>query len=406
MRVLFCHTNFPGQFGGFGAWLAERGWDVMFATGREGAQPPTGTRLFRFTHHKSGAPETHRHARPLDQALKTAESFAAAAIRGRAQGFAPDVIVAHSGWGAGTYAKAVWPEARFVSYAEWWYNWPRVDVHPDDPPPSDPTAVAAKALARNAPMLLDLAAADAVLVPTHFQAAQFPGWLRPRISVLHDGVDTAGFAPDPDARDALAASLGLPAEAEILSYATRGMEPYRGFPEFMRALARLQAERPRLHAVIAGEDRVAYGEPLPEGESWKQRLLAELPLDTARVHFTGLLPPLDYRRLLQGTDVHVYLTLPFVLSWSMIEAMSTGCRLVVSDVDPVTEALGHDAVALKVSHYAPEALARTIATALDDLDAGRRRGLAARRRAQLAYGRDWLWPARADLIAGPSLAPG
>lgn len=404
MRILFSHTNFPGQFGAFGAWLASQGWDVVFATGRKDAAPPKGTRLFRFEAAADGAPETHRHARGYDRALRTAESFAAAAMRARAQGVAPDVIVAHSGWGAGTYAKAVWPEARFVAYVEWWYAHPRPDVLPDEPPPSCEVALRARAAARNAPMLADLAQADLALCPAAFQAAQFPDFLRARLHVTADGVDCATFSPDPAARARLD-EFGVPADAEVVSYATRGMEPYRGFPDFMRALARLQAQRPALHAVIAGEDRAAYGAPPAEGGTWKAKMLAELDLDLSRVHFTGLLPQDRYRLLLQGTDAHVYLTVPFVLSWSFLDAMSAGCPLVASDTAPVREAAGPTGeAALLVPPGDVEALAAAIARTLDDRTEARARGDRARARALASYDRARLWPERAALLR--SLAAG
>lgn len=398
MRILFAHTNFPAQFGAFGAWLATQGWDVVFATARSGAEPPAGCRMLRFQTARDGAPETHRHGRGLDRALRTAESFAVVAAKARQSGLAPDVVVAHSGWGAGTYAKAVWPEARFAPYVEWWYRHPRADAHPAEPDPADPAATRARAVSRNAPMLLDLATADAVLCPTQFQAAQFPDWIRARFTVMHDGVDAAALAPDPAGRARLIGELGLPAEAEIVSYAARGMEPYRGFPEFLRAVAALQKRRPRLHAVIAGEDRVVYGESLPEGESWKRRVLAALDLDPARLHFVGHVPPARLRVMMQGADLHVYLTLPFVLSWSMIEAMSVGCRLVVSDVAPVREALGGRDAAILVDHHDPDALVAAIARGLDEREAGARRGAAARARVLAAYDRRWLWPARAAFL--------
>ncbi|MFW5680991.1 MAG: glycosyltransferase, partial [Pseudomonadota bacterium] len=396
MQILFTHTNFPGQFGPFGAWLAERGWDVLFATGREDAQPPARCRMFHFPCGQAAA-ETHRHAHGLDRALRTAEAFAIVAKRVRERGIVPDVVVAHGGWGAGTYAKAVWPETCFVTYAEWWYRHPRADVHPAEPPPRDPVAERARALAANAPMLLDLAQADLILCPTTFQATQFPAWLRARLLVDPDGVDTDLFAPDPTARGRLA-TYGVPADAEVVTYATRGMEPYRGFPEFLRALALLQQSRPCLHAVIAGRDRVVYGAALPPGESWKQRMLAELELDATRTHFVDLLPLPAYADLLRASDLHVYLTLPFVLSWSMLEAMSIGCPLVASDVAPVREAVGTSGAAELVDHHDVEALAATIARGLDDRPAALARGARARARILEAYDRAWLWPARADRL--------
>lgn len=398
MRILFAHTNHPAQFGAFGAWLAARGWDVVFATARSGARPPPGARMFRFEAATSGAPETHRHARSLDRALRTAESFAAAAMRARDQGFTPDVVVAHSGWGAGSYAKAVWPASRFVPYVEWWYAYPRADILPGDPPPTCETASRAQATARNAPMLLDLAQADLALCPTAFQAAQFPDWLRARLHVAHDGVDCATLRPDPQARARLA-EFGAPPDAELVTYAARGLEPHRGFPEFLRALALLQKTRPRLFALIAGEDRAAYGAPPADGGTWKARMLGELGLDRARLRFTGLLPRAQHRALLQGTDLHVYLTVPFVLAWSFIEAMSVGAPLLASDAAPVREALGDSDGARLVDHTDAGALASAMARCLDEPAEARARGGRARLRALAAYDHAKLWPQRAALLA-------
>jgi len=162
----------------------------------------------------------------------------------------PDVVMAHSGLGVGTFAKSIWPEAHYVPYVEWYYRHPHVDATPDvkDTSPEDARALA---LGRNAPTLVDLAIGDAAVCPTQFQADQFPQHLRKRLTILHDGVDCATLCPDPDAKMDIA-GLDLPEDAEIISYATRGMELHRGFPQFMRALAELQKQRPKLHAVIGG----------------------------------------------------------------------------------------------------------------------------------------------------------
>ncbi|GAA0303608.1 glycosyltransferase [Rhodovulum strictum] len=322
MNILFSHLNFPAQFGAFGANLARQGWSVTFVTERTDAVPPPGCRMFRMTPHRTPTEGVHRFARPLEAAMINGQAFANAALAARQAGLSPDIVVAHSGWGAGTFARAVWPQAKLVSYVEWYYRFPPVDAVGPIPPGNDADR-RALALARNAPTLLDLAEADLVLCPTQFQADQFPGWIRDRLTVLHDGVDTGFFTPDPQARLDLP-GVTIPEGAEIVSYATRGMEPTRGFPDFMRALALLQARRPGLHAVIGGQDRAAYGAGPPDGTSWKRHMLAELDLDPARLHWPGLLARGPWRNLLQSTHVHVYLTVPFVLSWSLVEAMAAG----------------------------------------------------------------------------------
>ncbi|MEM9147845.1 MAG: glycosyltransferase, partial [Pseudomonadota bacterium] len=285
-------------------------------------------------------------------------------------------------WGAGLFAKDVWPETCYIPYFEWWYQYPPVDSSfmPDWTPDEDSRL---RQRIRNTPLLLDFEAADRRIAPTEFQADQFPAHMRAKLTVIHDGVDTDTHAPAPE-RHAQVAGLDIAAMPEIVTYATRGMEPQRGFPEFMRALALLQKRRPKLHAIIVGEDRVAYGKPLPKGESWKARMLAELDLDLSRIHFTGHLPRPDYLAVLQVSDAHVYLTVPFVLSWSMLEAMSAGVRLVASDVAPVREFVKDGETGLLVDFHKPQRIANGVERLLEDRAEAFRLGAAAR--AQIVEG--------------------
>ncbi len=394
--VLFVHTNFPAQFGDFGAWAAHLGWDVWFATTRQDLVAPPRCRMFTFQT-ADASNDADALTRPMDKALRQGWAFAQAAEDARAQGLVPDLVVAHSGWGVGTFVKAVWPDTKLVAYMEWWYNHPACDVAPEEPPHGSELEQGARAIAQNAPSAADAALAEAIIVPTSFQASQFPAPIRPRIHVLHDGIDTVSHAPDPDARDAMA-THGVPEGAPLVTYATRGMEPYRGFPQFMRALDVLQSARADLHAIIVAEDRVAYGVALPDGDSWKARMLTELDLDESRLHFTGLLPQDQYAKVLQASDAHVYLTIPFVLSWSFIEALSTGCPIVASDTAPVREAADGSGAVL-VDHMDTAALAAAIEKLLDDPETARRASLKSRKRALIAYDRKWLWPAKLNLLA-------
>ncbi len=331
--VLFVHDDFPAQFGGFAAWLAARGWEVGFATAAPAARAD-GIRILRYAPHRAPSPATHPYAQPMDRAALAAQAFVRAALAARRDGYRPDVVVAHSGPGAGMFARDVFPDAAYVPYLEWWYRFPGADVTflggaaPGVEAPMHERA-------RNAPIAMDLAAADAAICPTTFQAAQFPAVFRDLIAVLHDGVDTAAFRPDPGVDPTLGGLVA--ADARVVSYATRGMEPHRGFPEFIAALPAILAADARAVAVIAGENRVAYGGDRQRGIDWKMRALAAADVDPARVRFVGTLGARDYRALLQRSDAHVYLTVPFVLSWSMLEAMSSGVALVASDTEPVRE---------------------------------------------------------------------
>lgn len=406
--ILFSHQNYPAQFGGFGRFLAARGWDVTFATARADARAPAGCRLLPMKPHRSPTTGVHRYATGLEKAMINGQAFANAAIRARErEGLRPDIVVAHSGWGSGTFCKAVWPECRYAAYVEWFYRWPSVDVA-DGEAAGSVEDRRAHALARNAPTLLDLAEADLVFCPTEFQARRFPEGFRRNMIVQHDGVETRKIRPNRRVGAAVAGRL-LPPEAEIVTYATRGMEPHRGFPDFIRAVAALQKLRPRLHAVIAGEDRVAYGPPLPAGESWKGRMLAEADLDMDRVHFVGTLPHARFVELLQAAHAHVYFTVPFVLSWSVIEAMSAGCPLVASDNAAVREALTDGRTALLVDHRDIAATVAAVSRLLDDRALALHLGDGARREAVQRFDAGWIWPAREEclrrLIAPETAAP-
>lgn len=397
MQIVFAHQNHPAQFGEFALYLARAGWDVLFATASKDAQPLPGCRLIRMSPHREPAEGIHRFAHGMERAMINGQAFANAAMSARARGIRPDVVVAHSSWGSGTFAKAVWPETKLVAYVEWYYTWPHIDATGTEPH-STPEDGRAHALSRNATLLLDLVQADLAICPSRFQADRFPHRLRRNMEVMPDGLDMVRHAPADEPVRPEAASH-IPEDAEILTYATRGMEPHRGFPEFCRALERLQKTRKGLYAIIGGEDRVAYGRQLPEGESWKRRMLAELDLDESRIVWTGPLPRTEYIKLLQSSHCHAYLSVPFVLSWSFLEAMCIACPLVASDTAPVREAATDGAEAVLVDHRDIGALASAIERQLDDRDAARALGKAARARIRRDHDAAWVFPMRAHRLA-------
>jgi len=393
--ILFVHTNFPAQFGAMGARLRAGGWRVAFATERAGARSDI-FEVLPFRRHREPSKQTHRYLIGMERAVITGQGAARAFYDARARGFRPDVIIAHAGWGAGLFARDVWPGAAYVPYVEWWYRYPPIDsVFLDAHAPSEDVRLMQRL--RNAPTLMDLDAGAFAICPTQFQAAQFPARWRPAIEVIHDGVDVALHAPAAQ-RPSAVGGVDLTGAREIVTYATRGMEPQRGFPQFMRALAALQTRRPGLHALIVGEDRVAYGAQLPQGESWRRRMEAELDLDPARTHFLGRLPRPDYVRALQASDAHVYLTAPFVLSWSLLEAMAIGCPLVASDTAPVREVARHGETALLAGFHDTGAIADAVERLLEDRALARRLGAAAREAIIADYAFDALWPRKRALL--------
>jgi glycosyltransferase involved in cell wall biosynthesis len=376
MNILFVHDNFPAQFGALGGYLETKGWSVRYATAWEHA-PKSSSRFLKYTPHRSVTEGVHPYARNFEKAAINGQASARAMMEAREQGYIPDIIVTHSGWGSGMFARDIWPEAKFVCYLEWWYQYPAPDtvslgVYEDN------LQNRLTQRTRNIAIAMDIAGADLCLCPTEFQASQFPADLCDRLTVLHDGIDIEMHKPSTIPIDNVA-KLDVATMPEVVTFVTRGMEPHRGFPQFMRALATLQSRRPGLHAIIGGRDRVAYGRKLPDGESWKTKMLAELEgrLDLSRVHFISLQPRNEYVRVLQATNVHVYLTADFVLSWSLLDSMAVGCPLVVSDCPPVREYMSED-TGLLVGLHDEFALADKIEEALDNPVDMKAKGAAAR----------------------------
>ena len=393
MRVLFLHNNFPAQFGAVAHHLASRGHEVTFGTRWKG-KPPRWLRMVRYQPHREVGKEQHPYVAFLENAVLNGQALARVGLKMKGEGYSPDLVVAHSGWGPGLYVRDVWPDARYVGYFEWYYQPRGVDVgFLDKATPDDELRIRT----RNAAILLDLAACNWGIVPTTFQASRFPDLMRRKLTVQHDGVDTVRYAPKPGRRLKLP-GLDLSHVEELVTYVGRGMEPYRGFPQAMTAFAEVQKRRPHAHVVIVGTDRVAYGARLPDGDTWRKRMLRELDFDRDRLHFTGPLPRDHYREVLLASSVHVYLTVPFVLSWSMIEAMSAGCLLVASDTGPVREVVRDGENGLLAGFFDTKGLADRICEALarpkDFADVRE----AARRTAVEHYPASKLVPLRARLL--------
>lgn len=383
MRVLFLHNNFPAQYRHIAAHLGQDPQHkAVYITRREQYQIPGVTKLILKPSRAAGQ-QTHHYIRPLEDSVLHGQAAARIGMALRQQGFIPDVIVAHVGWGPGMFMKDIFPESAHLGHFEWFYQRHNSnnDFLPEDK--NRPLDDYLRLRMFNVNILPELLSCDWGYVPTAYQRAQFPTEFQSKLSLLHEGVDTEFFCPDPAAR----MPIDLPADAEVVTYGTRGMEPYRGFPQFMRSLPRLLAKRPKAHIVIMGEDRVAYGTPLPSEQSWKKIMLAELEgkLDMNRVHFTGPLRYADYVRVLQASHLHVYLTIPFVLSWSLIEAMACGALILASDTPPVREAMDHDVHGWLSDFFDHEAMADRMDEMLGQGAALDRLRRAARERALARY---------------------
>ena len=368
-KYLFIHQNFPGQFKHLAPALAARGHEVV---GLGMCEPAVATPGVRYLRHAVEAAAAHHPVPPqlkdLQSKVLRGESAAAAMQALKDEGYAPDVVFVHPGWGEALFVKDVFPKAKLLVYAEYYYELEGGDSF-FDPEFSRPNAAAVQRLRlRNTHLLHAMSVADGALSPTTFQRDRHPAWFRERISVIHDGIDTDRFRPDAGASVQLrSAGLTLRADDEVVVFVARQLEPYRGYHIFMRALPELLKRRPNARVVIVGGDGVSYGAAPPKGKTWKQIFRDEVAggIDAGRVHFVGKVPHAVLTQLMQVAAVYTYLTYPFVLSWSLMEAMSCGCLIVASDTAPVREVIAHGRNGLLVDFFDHQALAAAVADALE-----------------------------------------
>ncbi len=343
MKILFVHQNFPGQFLYLAPELQKRGHQVRALTDATN-QRQTGIETLRYKHTAQPVePAVARLGRNYAVMSDRGVTVARAALQLRQKGYIPDVIFGHSGWGETLFLKEVWPEARLIIYAEFYYRGRGADVGFDPEFSSRNFDQVMIAQGRAAYLGQALTHADAGLSPTHWQASTYPPSLRQMITVIFDGVNTATLRPEPAAQFTLPDGKTLRAGDEVLTFVNRNLEPYRGYHTFLRALPDVLAARPQAQVVIVGGDGVSYGAAPPGETGWKQRFLAEVQdrLDMTRVHFVGKLPYPQFISLMQVSRAHAYLTYPFVLSWSMVEAMACGAHVIGSATAPVEEVIQH-----------------------------------------------------------------
>jgi len=400
VRLLFVHQNFPGQYRHLAAHFARQpGCEVLGlgdARNVSGKPRIPGVKLFGYRFEDPSPADAFNGAVLRASARGQAVARAAAALRRR--GFRPDVVCAHIGWGEALFLKDVFPESKLLLYSEFFYRGRGADLGFDPEFPASAEKLL-RTRVMNAPLLMALDAADWGVTPTRWQHSRFSPAQRARISVIHDGIDT-------DAIRILGNDF-LGGE-EIVTYVSRNLEPYRGFHVFMRAIPAIQRLRPKARIVIVGGDEVSYSPRLAEGETWRARLLRELEgrIDLSRVTFTGRIPYADYLALLRRSSAHVYLTYPFVLSWSMLEAMAAGCLVIGSRTPPVEEVIEDRRNGLLVDFFCPEAIAQRVDDALSRPEEMRSLREAARKTILERYdlGRVCL-PAQARLVERLAGAP-
>lgn len=367
MKILFVHQNFPGQFKHICRVLAAQGGhQLVFLTKPNDSQIP-GVQKLVYNPFRDVTPGVHHYISEYERGILHGQAVVREALKLRQTGFVPDIMIGHNGWGETLFLKDIYPSAPLLSYFEFFYHARGADVG-FDPEFSASFDDLFRVRAKNSINLLGMDAADWGLTPTAWQRSRYPDYFQPRISVIHEGVDTDLLTPQRLRAVTLPSGRVLAPDAEIITYVSRNLEPYRGFHVVMRALPEILRRRPRAQVLIVGGDDVSYGKHLPDGQTYRQTLSAEVTLDPERVHFLGRVSYETFVGVLHASSVHIYLTYPFVLSWSMLEAMACGCLVIGSATAPVEEVIRDGENGLLVDFFSTVQLADRIDAVLDHPD--------------------------------------
>ncbi len=369
MKILFIHQNFPAQFSHLAKHLVKVGGHELLAL----KQPPSatfegvGVAAYKFLHQSEA--NTHPLLKEMEAKVLRGEAVAEAAKRLKEKGYAPDVIVAHPGWGEVLFIKDVWPEVKLICYFEYYYSAQGQDFDFDPEFPTASLEGLSRLRLKNTTMQHALEVADAGWAPTKWQQSTYPKWAHKKIDIIHEGIDTDYFKPDSKASFTIAnKNITLTCDDEVITFAARALEPVRGFHVFMRALPKLLAQRPNAHVVIMGHEKASYGPEPEDNSSWLDKMLAEVgaEIDPSRVHVVGFLSKDLYRSVLQVSKVHVYLTYPFILSWSLLEAMAIGVPIAASNTAPIKEFIKDGKTGLLFDFFDTHDLIKTVIKQLDE----------------------------------------
>jgi len=384
MKILFIHQNFPGQFKHLAPALSARGHEVMALTLSKKAVPEE-IKVIGYQLSRVNGKDTHPWLLDTESKVIRGEAAYRAALELKAQGYEPVLIIAHPGWGESLFLKQVWPNAKLLAYCEYFYGAKGSEIG-FDPEFLERGDDSCRIELKNINNLLHLNLMDQGLSPTHWQQASYPKQARSKIAVIHDGIDTQIVQPKLDSWLQLE-RVRLTKDDEIITFINRNLEPLRGFHVFMRSLPELLKQRPNARVIILGGDEVSYGAKAPEGKTWRHHILEELEgqLDLSRIHFLGTIAYQHYLALLQISTVHVYLSYPFILSWSLLEAMACGCAIVGSKTAPVEEVIEDKKNGLLVDFFSQAALTQAIVSLLENPRLRNQLGLAARQKILAGY---------------------
>lgn len=411
MKFLFIHQNFPGQFLHLVRHLvAMREHEIVFIT-EANANAIEGVRKVPYMKPRPASGDTHIAARELDVAVRRAEIVGRTANSLKELGFTPDIIIGHQGWGEMLNLPDVYPGVPTLGYMEFYYQADGADVVFDPEFPIDP-ADFPRIRAKNAINHIALNLTGHGVTPTRWQLSTYPDWAQKRIELMWEGVNLDLCSPDEKARHASLkiGDMTIRRTDTLVTYVSRDLEPYRGVHTMIRALPAMLRARKNLKVVMVGGDGVSYGAPAPNGGIWREVFLKEVgdQIDVSRIVFPGRIEYATYLAMLRRSDVHVYLTYPFVASWSLREALASGCAIVGSDTEPVREFITHGRNGLLTSFFDPQGLADAVLKVVEDKRLDQKLRTGARRYAErnLSMG-DYLqaYTQKIELLTGRSLRP-
>lgn len=371
-KILLIHQNFPAQFKHLAPALVKNGWEVhALMLRKETPAQWEGIQLHHYLPKRGTTLQAHPWTTDFETKIIRAESVFNYLMEMSKTGYEPDLVLAHPGWGEALFVKDVWPNTKLALYCEYNYSETGQDIGFDAEFDTGEVGQMCRLRIKNLPNKMQTEVADCGISPTRWQADTYPFPFRAKIKILHDGIDSDLLAPNPSAQLAVNAGRPLTRADEVVTFVNRNFEPYRGYHVFMRALPQLLKTRPNAQVVLVGGDGTSYGKRPPEGQTWKDIFIQEVrgqlsDEEWARVHFVGKLPYAQFVQMLQISRVHVYLSYPFVLSWSLLEAMSVGAAVVACDTDPVRELIRHDDNGVLVPFHSPQALSDQISALLDN----------------------------------------
>ena len=382
LKFLFVHQNYPGQYREILPRLSAGGQHrIGFLTQREAFPEPDNVSVLRYKPEKFALSDSHPYTSWFQKCNANGIAVMKACLTAARQGEKPDVVIGHAGWGELLFVKHVWPDVPVLGYFEYYFI-ARGGLINFDPEFRSARDIGPRLDARNAPNNVSLLNCDAGYTATEWQKRTFPEIFHSKIEVFHEGVRTDRLIPDHDSDLSIEiAGSRFTREDELVTYVARNLEPSRGFHIMMRALPLLQKLRPAARVCIVGGDGASYGAKLREGESFRARLTQELGdrVDWTRVHFLGRIPYAELIGLLKLSRCHVYLTAPFIVSWSLLEAMALEKTVVASDVEPIHQFIEHEQTGFLVDFFSADSVAESISEVLRHEDNFRHISRAARK---------------------------